>query len=503
MKSRTMDLLLIIGVLSGAPRIYPAVYYVATGGSDGAAGTQAAPLKTVAAAVAKVNSGDTVFVRAGTYPSSSTITISISGTSAKKCCLMVFPGDQRPVLDFSSMSAGSSNRGIALKGNYWYIKGLIVKGAGDNGMNISGSCDTIEFCDFLENQDSGLQLGGGAANNQIINCDSYYNMDPGQGNADGFSPKLDVGTGNYFKGCRSWQNSDDGFDGYLRPSDNITTTYENCWCYKNGYLKDGSASTGNGNGFKMGGSDDKTLQHNCIVKNCLAAGNRVKGFDQNNNKGSMTIYNGTAFNNGTNYKIDGTILASGKTLTMVNCISAGTGGVSLIGGTITTCSWSSGYAVSNADFISVDPGSLTSTRKADGSLPTITFMHLAAGSKLIDAGTVISGMPYNGLKPDLGCFETGTTGAATISSVKSPSSFVIFPVNSQGKVKMVFSLLNPVKGTVALFDCSGRMVADLGTVLFARGTNEQWLDMSGLGAGTYFCSVRNPEFRGFQKITRR
>ncbi len=105
---------------------------------------------------------------------------------------------------------------------------------------MSGSNNIIEFCCFYENRDTGLQLGGGAANNQIINCDSYYNCDSSQGNADGFSPKMDVGTGNYFYGCRSWQNSDDAYDGYLRGADDVTTTYENCWAFKAGYLKDGS-----------------------------------------------------------------------------------------------------------------------------------------------------------------------------------------------------------------------------------------------------------------------
>ena len=151
-----------------------------------------------------------------------------------------------------------------------------------------------------------LNSGGGASNNRIINCDSFFNVDPSQGNADGFSPKLDVGTGNYFYGCRSWQNSDDGCDGYLRPSDSVFTTFENCWMFHNGYLKSGAASSGNGNGFKMGGGDNSnadSLRHNMTLKNCLAFDNRVKGFDQNNNRGSMTLLNCTAFRNGTNINI--------------------------------------------------------------------------------------------------------------------------------------------------------------------------------------------------------
>ena len=156
-----------------------------------------------------------------------------------------------------------------------------------------------------------MQLGGGASNNQIINCDSYYNVDPGQGNADGFAVKLDVGTGNSYYGCRAWQNSDDGWDGYMRPSDDINTTLDNCWAFKNGYLKSGAVATsGNGNGFKMGGSDLKDKRHNFTVTNCLAFQNKVRGFDQNNNKGSMILYNCTSWNNGQNYGMN----SSGVTL---------------------------------------------------------------------------------------------------------------------------------------------------------------------------------------------
>ena len=77
------------------------------------------------------------------------------------------------------------------------------------------------------NADTGLQIGNGASNNTIVNCDSFYNADSTLENADGFACKLDAGTGNQFIGCRAWQNLDDGWDGYLRGTDNITTTHEN------------------------------------------------------------------------------------------------------------------------------------------------------------------------------------------------------------------------------------------------------------------------------------
>ena len=324
-----MNRSIIIGVaLLLVLHVMDAQLYVSTAGSDTSAGTIDAPLKTIAKAMSLVKAGDTVYVRGGRYALTSTITLPKSGTSSAMYYLFAYH-DERPFLDFSAMAISGSNRGINLNRSYWYIKGFDIWKAGDNGMIISGSNNIVENCSFSENSDTGVQLGGGASNNSILNCDSFFNVDPSQGNADGFSPKLDVGTGNYFYGCRSWQNSDDGCDGYLRPSDSVFTTFENCWTFHNGYLKSGAASIGNGNGFKMGGGDNSnadSLRHNMTLKNCLAFDNRVKGFDQNNNRGSMTLLNCTSFRNGTNINISARV-KTGSVVTVKNCISAGSGGV--------------------------------------------------------------------------------------------------------------------------------------------------------------------------------
>ena len=62
--------------------------------------------------------------------------------------------------------------------------------------------------------------------------------------------------------------------------------------------------------------------------------------------------------------------------------------------------------VSNADFASVADTSVLSPRQADGSLPNVDFLHLAAGSDLIDKGVSV-GFPHVGAAPDLGAFEYG------------------------------------------------------------------------------------------------
>jgi hypothetical protein len=376
--------------------------YAAPNGSASAAGTLDNPT-TLANAVTKVNAGGTIYLRGGQYALSSTVSLSKSGTATSKIDLLAYPLDtSRPVLDFSAQATGS--RGVSLAGSYWHVYGIDLFSAGDNCMYVSGSNNTLEFLTFSECEDSGLQLGSGAANNLILNCDSYFNADASLENADGFAAKLDVGSGNKFVGCRSWNNLDDGWDGYLRGADNVSTTYENCWAIDNGKLKSGAVGAGDGNGFKSGGSDDKALRHNATYVRCIAAGNVHDGFDHNSNRGSVTIRNCAAHNNGSNINFSASNIAA--SLTIKNTISLGTNGeLNATTKDITNNSWQDGLSATNADFVSVDTALLKSKRKSDGSLPDIDYLKLVPTSDLRNAGIDV-GLPFTGSAPDLGPFES-------------------------------------------------------------------------------------------------
>jgi len=354
-------------------------------------------------ALANAAAGSIIVINEGEYVLNTKITINISGTSEENIILMANESQGRPKFDFSSMAENSSNRGVSLSGSYWHIKGIDVFGAGDNGMFISGNNNLIEFCTFSENSDTGLQIGNGASNNTILNCDSYFNADSSIENADGFACKLDAGTGNKFIGCRAWQNLDDGWDGYLRGNDNITTTYENCWAINNGYLIDGTVSGGDGNGFKTGGSDNKDLKHNSIYTNCIAVGNGFDGFDHNSNRGDVTIYNCSAYDNGKNYSFSTTNPLNQLIIKNSNTFGS-FGNTNATTTEVTNNSWQDGIIADQNDFESIDYSQLLNSRKPDGSLPDVTFFHLKVGSDLIDKGVDV-GLPFNGSAPDLGVFE--------------------------------------------------------------------------------------------------
>ncbi|NJO88635.1 MAG: T9SS type A sorting domain-containing protein [Chloroflexia bacterium] len=487
-------------------------YYVAANGSSSNNGTIGSPYN-FSTALVYASAGDTIFLRTGTYTFTSRITISKSGTSENnKVCIMAYqpdlvsayPTDARPVFDFSGMAYGSGNQGIYLSGcNYLHIKGIRVYGAGDNGMQLrqTNNC-IIEFCDFYKNRDSGFQMMDGSSNNLILNCDSYMNADiePGVddgGDADGFAPKLTVGTGNVFRGCRAWLNSDDGWDGYLKTTteypDGMTTTLENCWTWFNGYYWDGSdfiTNSGmNGNGFKLGGSDNKDEAHNFILKRCLSFNNKAKGFDQNNNAGSITLYNCSAYNNeGQDYMFNssGVTYASDSEFKVSNCIALGTSGTSFRS---TTIKETNDFSTAQSDYVSTDTTGIGGQRTVDGELPALDFMHLQTNepaTDLIDAGTIVEGIQYNGDYPDLGCFETGAplptfvvnNALIDVSVYPNPAvDYFKISLNADGKVVTIYSIQGALLKKVTL------------------NSQVQKIDVSGLKSGVYIVKISSEKIK--------
>ena len=477
--------------------------YVSTTGNDTLAGTIDQPFKTITKALSSsIVAGDSIIVRGGVYTLTATITINtnISGKQDTMCYLYAYPGE-RPLLDFTTQAYGG--KGLQVKAKYWNIRGFDIKGAGDNGIYISGSFNIIEYCSMSENRDSGMQLDDGANNNKIINCDSYYNMDPTEGNSDGFSPKLGVGTNNYFYGCRSWQNTDDGFDGYLRTTNDVTTTLDNCWTFMNGYHKDGTISApGNGNGFKMGGSDTKLLEHNFILYNCLSFDNKSKGFDQNSNKGSITLINCTGYrNSGKNYSVP-LALDSGKVLTVTNCLVYGPMGT-LVLAVLTTNSWMLSDSVRNTDFVSLDTSGVRGPRKPDGSLPDVNFMHLSHGTHLINSGTIIPGRPYNGSSPDLGCFETDDTLTALKNEVNHKVGYYLsnnFPNPFNPSTEISYQV--PVSGhvTLTVYNALGKEIVTIVDEEKIAGIYYIKFSAVNLASGIYFYTLKTDEYVQTKKM---
>jgi hypothetical protein len=267
-----------------------ATLVVSPAGKVGATGTADAPFAGLAEAADRAQPGDIIRIAGGTYKQEQPIHLGTSGTATAP--IRIEPTDTKRVLfDFSEQKFEQRLSGIVVAGDYWQIVGLEVVGASRSGIQVTGHHNIIERCRTHENQGTGVDLSAPASHNLVLNCDSYRNVDrPNRGeNADGFGAKYKIGPGNVFRGCRAWENADDGFDLWKAP---FPVRIEYCVAYRNGLNLWGiERFTGNGNGFKLGG-DFIPAAH--VVVGCLVMDQPKNGFDQNNNTDVLTVEQCTA-----------------------------------------------------------------------------------------------------------------------------------------------------------------------------------------------------------------
>ena len=445
--------------------------WCAPDGDDATAdGTEQKPFFSLDKAIALVEPGMRICMKAGTYVYDHRINID-NKNGTEEAPIELFAVGGRAVLDFSAMPyhkhSDNPYQGVRLTSSYWHFYRIDICNASDNGLLIERNKPTggsskdiatldeqahdnlIEECHFYKNGDTGLQIKNLGAYNKVINCDSYLNCDEGQGDADGFAPKLSVGDGNYFYGCRAWLNSDDGWDVFYKKDgafgDNMTIVMDKCITYKNGFLDENTiAPDGNGNGFKCGSNQGAM---NVYMNRCLAICNKAKGFDQNHNAGDIIMNNCTGMtlksisDKTYSYRIYEEI-SEGHEVRLTNCIAINDNdatdkrdkntGLPKPGehgkygqyGRFEVDETLDRLTVVNCEFQKADPTQFVSIdnhqeliapRGEDGELPETTFAHLVPGSFLIDAGVTVedtiyrgipvSGIDYQGKAPDLGAYE--------------------------------------------------------------------------------------------------
>jgi len=366
--------------------------------------------------------GDVVYIRAGTYLSGRTgggngFNISgKAGSSASPITISAYPPDfpngGRVVLDCSDYTGAATFFGANITNCPWFIfRGIRitnlpqrVAGQINYGWVLNDGCDNtvLDNCEADHCGYSGFSCGN-SNNVTYRNCDSHANdnpFDPGvqkHGGADGFARtgSDNTSTNTHYIGCRSWFNADDGWDCF---DTNGTIYYEGCWSFWNGYKFDtfplahcvGSECWGDGNGFKMGGSNTNvTGSITRFVNNCVAFENSANGFDQNAAHMIAQVSNNTAYGNGG----VGFCLAyyAGLAMVIKNNIAYQNGfNIPVTSNTSSWIqsnnTWNTGLTATKSDFLSLTNTGVNGSRQANGSLPSLNFLRLANGSHLIHAG---------------------------------------------------------------------------------------------------------------------
>lgn len=198
--------------------------YVSPSGSDSGDASSTSPLKSIQSAVNKAVAGDTIYLRGGTYSPTTNIQIKKSGTSAKPYTMKAY-GSEVPIIDGEALtgtpaatgaSLANSDRGILhIEGaDYWKFYGITLINGPYGVYHRDSSNNYYERIVTHDNYETGFQIQGDSANNQVVYLDSYMNRDPRKNgeSADGFACKEGSGTGNVLSGARLWNNVDDGLD---------------------------------------------------------------------------------------------------------------------------------------------------------------------------------------------------------------------------------------------------------------------------------------------------
>ena len=457
------------------------VYYVQdtsenAGASDANAGTIGSPWATWQKAFDTADKLDTVYFRDGTwYPdtthsSKNSAVVFLSphadgiGNDGSPDGLIHFfnyPGET-PVLDCRNVDfTGNFLDGINLwRCNYMHFKGLTIQNVPQEHESsvhgISGyGLSNITFENINVNHIGGKGFNGiGAFKNVLfpeqadfpgdtmlfINCDASYCMDSiGRtpegtdfGNyADGFWwMENDTTVYIEYRGCRSWMNSDDGYD---LPALGLVV-YDSCWAWDNGHLAHGI-----GEGIRFAkGIESPNLRGKAT--NCISTSNKANGFVEGINGGGyfgVQMYNNLAYDNDQwGFVIHGWRTGD-STNVYKNNVSYGNYpydvGISTGGGIYehTNNAWTAGKSyqfegtlpdidpaiiITDADFLELEVDSLANARQSDGSLPDINFGKLVLGSDMINVGVDV-GIAYDGIAPDLGPWEFPDTVIVEVESI--------------------------------------------------------------------------------------
>jgi RNA polymerase sigma factor (sigma-70 family) len=328
--------------LIGFTGVPQADIYVSPGGSDSADGSLKKPFATLARAVAAVKPGQTIALRGGTYRPSDELSLTTSGTAAKRITLSNYR-NEKPVIDASGVPA--EKWAITQSAAFWTVQGLEVTGAPGHAY-VCRACHDVVFrrLSMHGNAGAGLMLRDpGTTNNQVLDSDF-------SDGSTGLSVQFGSGAGNLLRGNRAFDNRASGYDlgGFADP---VTLEYN--WAYRNAV-----------NGFALAGSGVAAAHR---LRHDAAWDNTRHGFTDDGATGALQLSNDTAWHNG------GSGFAFPNAPALLRSCAAADNPVTLAAtAQLSRDEWAQ-------EFRSTDPASAEGPRPPSGGLPPTAFLATGNG----------------------------------------------------------------------------------------------------------------------------
>lgn len=427
--------------------LFGSTYYVATDGDDTTGdGSIGNPWETVQKGFDETGTGDTLYIRGGTYYPTDDQTIdSVSGTYGDPVVYIGYPGET-VIMDCKNFPEEGYNGGIDITySEYLYFKDFTVRNVYQYNTIQNYGIESVYSANLTFENITVHNIGGRGywmrsghftypeAGNaftedttRFINCDTYNICDTlsnNPGNAgDGWKTIAYMGCYFYWEGCRAWYYSDDAIDpnGGLR-------VFKDCWVMaSNKYSEFGIE----GNGIKTQSlftaysdslyfaewwdSSPLVIVEGCLAMFCPGAAG-YWALVESDTTGNFRYYNNTAYKcgrgfgsglTGNNSNLDSigelyrNNLAYGSTKDTPFATPADVF-ISNLNYTESHNTWDFAYGpgftptdtvtVTEADFIENDSttlvGLFTASRDENNDLPTFP-LRLAPTSDLINAGRV-------------------------------------------------------------------------------------------------------------------
>lgn len=388
-------------------------YYVATTGSDGAAGSSSAPWKTLSKAMsASLKAGDEVVVRSGTYNES--LTIQKSGSASGYITI------RSEVEGGAKIVASGSNNGINIAGNYIIVKGFDVKGAGSHGI----MANNVHHTQVLNNTVHDAAASGIQYNySDFITIDgntTYNNASSGWFSGISIYENRNI-AGDTSASVRTFVRNNVSYDNVTKSGghsdgngiiiDDFNSTQNSSYSpYKGGTLVEGNLVYSNGGkGVAVHWSDNVTVRNNTSWHNNVDNQNSGtwRGEFSNQDSSNTTWVNNIAVADPTRNSNNTAIGDYGDNNNVKwfnNLTYNGTAGKA----SINTDGGNTGPTAANGNLLGVDPKFVNPGAgdfHLSGSSPAVNKGSSAYGLAAIDLG---GGDRVVGVV-DLGAYESGTT----------------------------------------------------------------------------------------------